>query len=345
MDIQEKLDSIERRKQELINRTPEEQKNKIIKTTYDEYVSAKEISEYAPEQLQQAETNYYKAKYGLQYIDKQKEKYKAESIQVSDKKLQAHKKQMGEVNNTLDHYKNAEEYNNHINEIKAIHLAKIKTLIQKIRLSEAPTNQQKTIFTEQEEDVIRSYIITLNWFIGLFTLYYIFINRSNINTVTISQTIFLLSIIFLVRPLIHVLKTFSIPFQVGYDPMKSKKPWFLWVIFILGLILLWVYLDFFSMLLQRTFTAPADDASTTTATAASTSASNSFMVGLATTGTYLHGAVNSIIDFITQVYQNTMNMYAQFKYRGTTTVPTPLNTENARAKPRIPINPNGGISL
>ena len=52
--------------------TNDEKNTQIIKDSYDEYVSAKQINEYAPEQLEKAETNYYKAKYGIDYIDKQK---------------------------------------------------------------------------------------------------------------------------------------------------------------------------------------------------------------------------------------------------------------------------------
>ena len=111
---------------------------------------------------------------------------------------------MKQLNDTLNNYKNSEEYSKRINEIKAMYLAKIKSLIQKIRLSEAHTNQQKTFYTEQEEDTIHSYIISLNWFIGLFTVYFVINNRSNINSKTVGQSIFLLSIIFLIRPLLHL---------------------------------------------------------------------------------------------------------------------------------------------
>lgn len=296
MDIQEKLDSIQQRKQELLNMRPDEKQTKEIKTTYDTYISAKEINEYAPSQLEEAKVSYYKAKYGVNYKDKLKEQYKVESKDIADAKLKEHESQMGQLNDTLNNYKNSEEYSKHINEIKAVHLAKIKSLIQKIRLSDAHTNQQKTFYTEQEEDVINSYIITLNWFIGLFTIYYIFDQRSNIRPVMIAETIFLISIIFL-KPLLYFSKV-DLQFQFGYDPMKSKVPWILWVFFILLLIWLWVYLDLFTMFAYSTFTpiGPARPPGTIPPV-------------LIAIGTTLYGFTNSIMAFMIQMYQN-MNVVA-----------------------------------
>ena len=264
MDIQEKLDTIEQRRQQFLNQTNDEKNTQIIKDSYDEYVSAKQINEYAPEQLEKAETNYYKAKYGIDYIDKQKEKYKSESIQMTKDKLKAHQEQLTRLNESLDNYKNSLQYSKGINEVKSMHLAKIKSLIEKIRLSDAHTNQQKTFYTEQEEDVINSYIITFNWFIGLFTIYYIFDNRRNPRRFII-PSIFLLSILFILKPLIHLFKSlFHFQFQFGYDPMKSKIPWILYAFFILVAIWIWVYLDIFTLLYQRPFVQPTGIPTTAT---------------------------------------------------------------------------------
>lgn len=256
MEIQEKLDLIEKRRQAFLNQTIDEKNTELIKESYDEYISAKEINKFAPEQLNQAETNYFKAKYGIDYLDKQKEKYKTESLEMTKDKLKAHQRQLERVNESLNNYKNSEKYAKSINAIKAMHLARIKELIKKIRLSDAHTNQQKAIFKGQEEDAIRWYIIALNWFIGLFTLYFIYMNRTTINAFTIGQTIFLITIIFLIKHILYIAKElFKFKPNFGYDPMKSKIPWVIYAFVILVAIWVWVYLDIFTMMYKTPFSA------------------------------------------------------------------------------------------
>ena len=256
MDIQEKLDSIEKRRQAFLTQTIDEKNTELIKESYDEYLSAKEINKFAPEQLDQAETNYFKAKYGIDYLDKQKEKYKTESLEMTKDKLKAHQTQLDQVNESLNNYKNSEKYAKSINDVKAMHLAKIKELIKKIRLSDVHTYQQKAIFKGQEEDAIRWYIVALNWFIGLFTLYFVFMNRANINAFTIGQAIFLITIIFLIKYVLYILQElFKFKPNFGYDPMKSKIPWVIYAFFILVAIWLWVYLDIFTLMYRTPFAA------------------------------------------------------------------------------------------
>ena len=256
MEIQEKLDSIEKRRQAFLTQTLDEKNSELIKESYDEYLSAKEINKFAPEQLQEAETNYYKAKYGIDYLDKQKEKYKTESIAMAKDKLKAHQEQLDRVNESLNNYKNSEKYAKSINSVKAMHLERIKELIKKIRLSDVHTNQQKAIFKGQEENVIRWYIIALNWFIGLFTAYFIYMNRANINAFTIGQVVFLITIIFLVKYILYIAKElFKFKPNFGYDPMKSKMPWVIYAFFLLVLIWFWVYLDVFTLLYKTPFAA------------------------------------------------------------------------------------------
>lgn len=257
MDIQEKLDLIEKRRQAFLTQTIDEKNTELIEETYDEYLSAKEINKFAPRQLDQAETNYYKAKYGIDYIDKQKEKYKTESLEMTKEKLKAHQTQLDRVDESLNNYKNSEKYAKSINEVKAMHLARIKELIKKIRLSDIHTNQQKAIFKGQEEDAIRWYIVALNWFIGLFTLFFIFMNRTNINKTTIGQAIFLITIIFFIKYILYFAKElFKFKPNFGYDPMKSKITWFLYAVCILIAIWSWVYLDIFTMLYKTPFSTP-----------------------------------------------------------------------------------------
>jgi len=257
MDIQEKLDSIERKRQDFLNQTIAEKNTQLIKESYDEYVSAKEINAYAPKQLDQAETNYFKAKYGIDYIDKQKEKYKTETLQMTKDKLKAHQEQMAKLNETLDNYKNSEKYSKSINDVKGMHLANIKTLIKKIRLSDVDTTEQKAFFKQKDEAAIRWHIITLNWFIGLFTAYFIFMNRNNRTKKTIGQVVFLITIIFLVKYIVLLVEQlFKFKLHFGYDPMKSKIPWMLWTLFVLAAIWVWVYLDVFSQLSQTQFVPP-----------------------------------------------------------------------------------------
>ena len=256
MDIQEKLDLIEKRRQAFLTQTIDEKNTELIKESYDEYLSAKEINKFAPQQLDQAETNYFKAKYGIDYIDKQKEKYKTESLEMTKEKLKAHQTQLDRVDESLNNYKNSEKYAKSINDVKAMHLARIKELIKKIRLSDIHTNQQKAIFKGQEEDAIRWYIVALNWFIGLFTLFFIFMNRTNINKTTIGQTIFLLTIIFFIKYILYFAQElFKFKPNFGYDPMKSKITWFLYAVSLLVAIWLWVYLDIFTMMYKTPFAA------------------------------------------------------------------------------------------
>jgi hypothetical protein len=255
MDIQQQLDTIERKRQELLTQTPDEKNTELIKKAYDEYISAKEINKFAPSQLDQAETNYYKARYGIDYLDRQKEKYKIESAEMTKEKLQAHEAQLEKVDETLNNYKNSEKYSKKINKVKAIHLARIKEYIQKIRLSQVDTNQQLAFFKSQEEDVLCWYIVLLNWFISLFTVYFIFNNRRSITKKTIIQAIFLITIVFFVKHILFIVdKLFHVQLKFGYDPMKSKLPWVLYAISILVAIWLWVYLDIFTKLSRGRFT-------------------------------------------------------------------------------------------
>jgi hypothetical protein len=256
MGIQEQLDAIERKRQQLLTQTEDEKNTELIKKAYDEYVSAKEINKFAPSQLDQAETNYYKARYGIDYLDKQREKYKIESAEMTKEKIQAHEAQLEKVDETLNNYKNSETYSKKINKVKAIHLASIKVLIQKIRLSEVDTNQQLAFFKGQEEEVIRWYIVLLNCFILLFTLYFLVTNRNSITKKTIIQAMFLITIVFFVKHILFIGdKLFHLQLKFGYDPMKSKLPWVVYAVLILLAIWLWVYLDIFTKLSTTQFTA------------------------------------------------------------------------------------------
>ncbi len=255
MDIQQQLDTIEKKREETLYQTNDEKNTELINKAYDEYISAKEINKFAPSQLEQAETNYYKARYGIEYINKQKEKFKIESAEMAKEKIQAHEAQLEKVSETLDNFKNSETYGKSINRVKAVHLANIHVLIQKIRLSEVDTNQQRAFFKGQEEDAIRWYIISLNWFISLFTIYFIYDNRKDIKKKTIAQAIFLITIVFFVKHILFIgNKLFHIQWGFGYDPMKSKIPWVVWAFFLLTAIWLWVYLDIFTMLSSTQFT-------------------------------------------------------------------------------------------
>jgi len=117
----------------------------------------------------------------------------------------------------------------------------------------------------------------------------------------IAQTVFLLSSIFLVKPLYDLARLlFRVQFDWGYDPMKSKVPWVLWAFFILILIWLWVYFDVFSKLYKTPFN-PVP--STPTSFSPSQIQVPSVMKKFGTT------VKNGISGFFSKVYANTIKLY------------------------------------
>jgi len=240
IDIQQKLDLIEASNEELLNQTPSQRNSKEVNKYYQELLQARTVKEHAPEDLKAAEERYYKARYGDQYMNVLQKKYEAESKVVLEKMMNAHQDQLNIVDDKIKTFKATDIYLKNIEEVKKMWLFKTKDWVDKINHSSASLNNRNTFYADEEQSQLSYWILFENCILFSFVLVTIVLmvmgDKNEIKMKVIGSTA-LLCILFFTNTLLtwlrYLPKSVTFYTQWGYDPMESKVPWLLVVLFVL----------------------------------------------------------------------------------------------------------------
>jgi hypothetical protein len=230
MGIQEQLDFIEQQKKDLLEMTPAEHKTDEIRKLFHEVENAKRVQKEAPDDVINAETKYYKARYGSQYLEKQLQTYTIEGRTVRADMVQAHEKLLSEMDQSLSYYDSQQAFLKNIGEVQLTLYTSIQKSLRKIRKSETSTNNRKTFYTEQQETRLSFWVLVCDCIIisqvGLLGLEY---KETKEQKLILKMVGFLVSI-FLLSTILTWLgkipKTIQVYLGWGYDPLESKIPWF-----------------------------------------------------------------------------------------------------------------------
>jgi len=262
MDIQQKLDSIQIKREKILQQTPLEHNANKVNEYYQQVLQAKKVNEDAPDQLKEAEENYYKARFGDQYKDVQRQKYLSESKEVLQSMMKAHQEQLNNVDDMLQTYTSSRSYYKNIEEVQKTWLDKIKKWVRQIQESQSSINNRNAFYAEQEQTNLSGWIL----FENVFLISFIIVTIVNIlmtykhseSKDIIIKTIGILGlsvIVFFTNTILSWLRYLpkSVTFytQWGYDPMESKLPWILIMVFVLFLSICVVYVDVITTFLNN----------------------------------------------------------------------------------------------
>ena len=239
IEIQQQLDSIQKRNEEVLNQTPAERNAAEVNEYYQDFLQAKTVQEHAPQKLKDAEEKYYKARYGDKYMDVQQQKYTAESRDVLKEMMDVHQEQLKKINDKINTYTSKATYLKNMEEVQNIWLLKTKKWVDDINRTNATLNNRNTFYTAEEHQQLSSWILFENCILIAFVLVTIvltFMDRREIKMKAIGCTA-LLCILFFTDTLLtwlrYLPKSVTFYTQWGYDPMESKIPWLLVVVFVL----------------------------------------------------------------------------------------------------------------
>jgi hypothetical protein len=255
MDIQQKLDSIQVNREKKLDQTPSEHNANKVNELYKEVIYAKKINEDAPENLKEAEINYYKARFGDRYKDVQRQRYSAESKEVMKNMVDAHQAQLKQFNEKIETYVSSRSYLKNLGEVKQTWFDKIKKWIKQIKDSRASINNRNTFYAEQEQANLSSWILFENCIFVAFIIVTL-ITQYNEPENKIARFVIMgciLIILLFTNTLLNLLrdlpKSMTFYTQWGYDPMESKVPWILICVLILIIAAFFVYVDKLSQFL------------------------------------------------------------------------------------------------
>ena len=264
MDLQQKLDSIQASREKLLQQTPSEHNADKVNEYYQEVLQAKKVNEDAPVQLKDAEENYYKARFGDQYTDVKRQKYVSESKEVMQSMLKAHQEQLKDLDDRLQTYTSSRSYYKNMEEVQKTWLDKIKKWVRQIQDSQASMNNRNAFYAEQEHSNLSGWILFENVFLLSFIVVTIVTTAMTykeseesrhevmIKSIGIGA---LLCIVFFTNTFLSWLRYLpkSVTFytQWGYDPMESKLPWVLIMVFVLFGTICVVYVDVITAFLDQ----------------------------------------------------------------------------------------------
>ncbi len=240
IDIQQQLDAIQERNDELLNQTPAERNAAEVNEYYQEVLQAQTVKDHAPQKLKEAEERYYKARYGDKYMDVQIQKYTAESRDVLKIMMDAHQEKLKKLDEKIKMYTSTATYLKNIEEVQNVWLMKTKKWVDEINRSNASLNNRNTFYADQEQNQISNSILFENCILISFVVATIVLtfmgDRTEIKMKSIG-CIALLCILFFTNTLLtwlrYLPKSVTFYTQWGYDPMESKIPWLLVVVFLL----------------------------------------------------------------------------------------------------------------
>jgi len=259
MDIQQQLDSIQSRREKMLNLTPAEINANKVNEFYQEVLRAKTVNENAPAQLKDAENAYYKARFGDKYMDVQRQKYTAESKEVLQSMMESHQQELSKTDKKIKTYASSATYLKNLEGVKKMWLYKIKQSVDQVNASKASLNNRNTFYADQEHDDLSNWILFENCFLVSFILVTIVTTimgyRGEDLKMKITGIIGLLCIVFFTNKVVslwrYLPKSVTYYIQWGYDPMESKVPWILVIVFLLFGVLCIVYINSIKAFLEN----------------------------------------------------------------------------------------------
>lgn len=250
MDLQAKLDSIQEQKQSLLEMTPSQHRSNHLSKLYADVLDAKSTAQNAPFRVKAAEQKYYRVRDGADgYQDHLLQRYAKEGRVLRDRMLTQHNSQMEEVNQSLSYYESVRVYLRNISEVQIVLLTRIRSLLDKIRLSQVETTYRKTFFMEQVQTTLSTRIIVCNLFILSYIGFMAYIRRDQLEEPMIAGSIFALFLFvfglsYLLKGITSLPLSLNVYTEFGYDPMESKQQWYFLIP--LAMWILWICVRYYS---------------------------------------------------------------------------------------------------
>ena len=140
-------------------------------------------------------------------------------------------------------------YLRNISEVEIVLLTRIRTLLDKIRLSEVETTYRKSFFMEQLQASLSTRIVMCNFFILSYVALMVFIYKDQLQDPVIAGTliVFLITVFglsYIIQWITSLPLSLNVYTEWGYDPTESKQQWYF--IIPIGTILLWVLVKYLS---------------------------------------------------------------------------------------------------
>lgn len=241
--MQADLDAIASARQTVLELTPTDQANQNLKKLYKTMIQAQKAEEDAPQETEQAEETYIRAKYGTRYTDIQYEQYDYQGKKMSNDMRREHNKKLQELDDKLDTYSSTITYVNNLEEVKQTTTDKIKGLVKKIQNSTSNLDNRSTYYTEVSLLSLSRVIL----FENIFLISYVVIMLLDFKRVSHRELLIILSILFftdLFLTLLHKLPNSIIYYtEWGYDPVESKTNWIITVFIVLCIVLFLTYIQ------------------------------------------------------------------------------------------------------
>jgi len=258
IDIQQKLDLIKASNEELLNQTPAQRNSKEVTKYYQEVLQARTVKDQAPENLKDAEEKYYKARYGDQYMDVLQKKYETESKEVLKTMMDVHQDQLTTLNDKIETHRATATYFKNIDEVQQTWLEKTKKWVDGINKANASLNNRNTFYADEEQGQLSYWILFENCILLSFIVVTIVLTvmgkKEDLQMKIIGCTA-LACIVFFTNTFLtwlrYLPKSVTFYTQWGYDPMESKVPWLLMLIFVLFGAICVVYIQAITQFLEN----------------------------------------------------------------------------------------------
>jgi len=170
-------------------------------------------------------------------MDIMTQKYTAESKEVLKTMMDVHQEQLTKLDDKIKTYTSTATYLKNMEEVQKVWLLKTQKWVDDINRSNVSLNNRNTFYTDEEQQQLSYWILFENCILISFILVtVVFMNRSEIKMKVIG-CIALTCIVFFTDTLLtwlrYLPKSVTFYTQWGYDPMESKIPWLLVVVFVL----------------------------------------------------------------------------------------------------------------
>ena len=250
MDLQAKLDSIQEKKQAVLNKTPDEHKADNVAKLYSDVLKARSTAENAPFRVKELEKKYYTYRYGADgYKQELVDRYVREGRTKRADMLTQHNGQMESIDRSMTYYETVRIYFKNMADVETTLLTRIQALLNKTRTSQVETNYRKSYFMEQVQTSLSTRIILCNIFILSCIAVLGFQYRDQLQHKIISGTLIVLFVVvfglsYLIQWITYLPLSLNVYTRFGYDPTESKQHWYF--IIPIGMVVLWFLVKYMS---------------------------------------------------------------------------------------------------
>ena len=217
--LDEKINEIVEKRTAAINETPDERREANLKELHSKLIEARSTYASAPLNVDIAEKQYYTLKDGADgYNQRQLKKYSEEAKKIKKDLLKEHNTSIKSTLDTMSYYNSQKTYSNNVNTVKLSLLENIKHKVKKIKheQSNKTTNNRKTYYVIEEQDSVIFWLQVINYCLISFIIVFIIYSVRE-NHVTNYTYIFVISgliIVFFLEPLIQLIKSIPLSFNV-----------------------------------------------------------------------------------------------------------------------------------